>query len=129
MIESRLNHAEGMKKKLYRQLEDKQRELSRCKGQVDRAIMLDMRRSFHALADLLLDKAGSHMVLCIHNALDNGEAVSADDVARFAELVRKTLPVELHRAWALKWKDRTYHALQSDLYLPGAIPLKDWGLI
>lgn len=91
--------------------------------------MLDLRRSYHAIKELMLDKAGAHMVLCIHNALDNGDAVNADEVARMAERVRETLPVELHRAWSVFWKDRTYRALQSDLYLPGAVPMKAWGLI
>lgn len=118
-----------MKKKLYRQIEDRQRELRRCKGQIDRAIMADLRRSYYSVAELLLSKAGAHMVICIHNALENGDAVTADKVAHFAELVMKTLPGELHRAWGLKWKNETKLALQSDSYLPSAIPLKEWGLI
>ena len=118
-----------MRKKLYRQIEDKQRELKRCKGQVDRALMLDLRRSFHEIAGLLLRKAGAQMVICIHNASEAGDAVTADVVARFAELVRESLPVELHRAWGLKWKNETCLALQSDIYLPGVMPLKEWGLI
>ena len=129
MRESRPNPDADMKRKLYRQLEDKQRELSRCKGQVDRAIMLDLHRSFHAVADMLLSKAGAHVVVCIANALDNEENVTADDVSRFAEIVKKSLPVELHRKWGLRWKDETRLALQSDIYLPGALPLKDWGII
>ena len=117
-----------MKKKMYRQLKDKQRELRRCKEQVDRAIMLDLCRSYHAIKELMLDKAAAHMVLCIHNTLDNGDAVTADVVASFAETVRKTLPVELHREWAFKWKNKTSLALESDIYLPGMIPLNDWVL-
>ena len=118
-----------MRKKLYRQIEDRQRELRRCKGQVDRALMQDLRRSYHAVVELLLSKAGAHMVVCIANALDNGENVTADDVSRFAEIVKETLPVELHRKWGLRWKNETCLALQSDIYLPGVIPLKEWGLI
>ncbi len=118
-----------MRKKLYRQIEDRQRELRRCKGQVDRAIMADLRRSYYSVAELLLSKAGAHMVICIHNALEGGDAVTADKVAHFAELVSKSLPVELHRKWGLIWKNETKLALQSDIYLPGVMPLKEWGLI
>ena len=129
MRKSELNTAADMKKKLYRQLEDKQRELRRCKGQVDRAVMVDLSRSFNAVAELFMSKAGAHVVVCIANALDNGEEVTADDVSRFADIVRKMLPVELHRKWELRWKNETCLALQSDIYLPGVMPLKEWGLI
>lgn len=118
-----------MKNKLYRQMEEKQRELRRCKGQVDRAIMVDLRRSFYSVAELLLSKAGAQMVICIVNKLEDGEQVTAGDLEYYSELVKGSLPVELHRAWGLKWKNETKLALQSDIYLPGAIPLKEWGLI
>lgn len=118
-----------MKNKLYRQTEEKQRELRRCKGQVDRAIMADLRRSFYSVAELLLDKAGAHMVICIVNKLEDGEQVTAGDLESYSELVKGRLPVELHRAWGVWWKDRTRHALESDLYRAGELPLKEWGLI
>ena len=91
--------------------------------------MMDLRKSWRALSALLLDKAGAHVVICILNALENGEAVNADEVARFAEIARKGLPLELHRLWGHSWKDKTRQALESDFYLPDAVPLKDWGLI
>jgi hypothetical protein len=69
------------------------------------------------------------VVICIVNALDDGKNVTADDVSRFAEIVRETLPVELHRKWGLIWKNETKLALQSDIYLPGVMPVKEWGLI
>ena len=118
-----------MKNKLYRQMEEKQRELRRCKGQVDRAIMVDLRRSFYSVAELLLSKAGAQMVICIVNKLEDGEQVTAGDLEYYSELVKGSLPVELHRAWSVWWKDRTRHALESDLYRAGELPLKEWGLI
>ena len=118
-----------MKNKLCRQMEEKQRELRLCKWRVDRAIMQDLQRSFHSVKELLLDKAGAHMVICIVDKLEDGEQVTAGDLEHYSELVKGSLPVELHRAWGVWWKDRTRHALESDLYRAGELPLKEWGLI
>lgn len=118
-----------MKNKLCRQMEEKQREIRLCKWRTDRAIMQDLLRSFHSVKELLLDKAGAHVVLCIHNALERGEAVTAGDLESYSELVKGSLPVELHRAWGVWWKDRTRLALESDLYVADSLPLKEWGLI